>query len=537
MNSTCIVRSGFFEGQLCDSIDFGFGMCLDRPTSLEFKYTGGGCDNSRNQQEMAGFASFSCTDPSAPDIPPSGEADSVYIIVTDTIKRGNVYHRNWVRVGGNFVVEGDLPDYIRILVFRSEDTGDPANLLQEISLAVSCTGEPLALKDQFGSTVMTSFVNGEQGEVSCIVPVYYTVDISVPSGVGSRVGLDTLNLLSNNAGFQDFSDLIRGVFIEPGNSLALELPGGELDLAFRRRYTSLVQTTGVQNGSGDRCEGSDFDSFIAGSELGPLTPTAAPTQSPTITAMPTANNLQTACSVEAEITCECLSDDDVVVGSCDDIADPSTLSCTNGLAATGLSFKYNGFDGTITDPDTVIVVVASPASGLETANTVTLGNTFSVQGNFGGNIVVSTYLPDSTGSPSELLDETTVNTACAAGSSELTLTSRYGPLELIAFENALGVFSSIIPVRLTYKITNTGPSVMVAESAVLTSDFQPGNVEVLPEETLIDGDTSRIVFSETGNIETFTKFQQNNILEFSMSVTGRGQRSNLECSAEAQYSF
>jgi hypothetical protein len=532
VNSTCTVSSGFFQGQTCENITADFDACTTRPSSIEMKYTGGDCTNSRNRQAEG----FFCTDTTSGP-PPTTDNTSSYILVTDTVKRGNVYFRDFVSVGSNYVIvppaSGDVPDFLRIVVYSSNVTGNPTNLLQEVQFASSCsTGERLWLKDQFGASLIVGYENEDQGVVSSSAPVAIQVAIGLPESFVGSIDLTMLDVLSNFDGFQDYSNLVNGTSLQGGESISLDLPGSVLDLAVRRRYTTLTQAAGTKNLSGFICDGSDFKSFVAGNPPPPMASTPSPSISPMITPGPTENNLQLACSVQAEVTCECLSGDEVVVGDCLSIPDPRTVSCTNALAATGLSFKYAGFDQG-NSPDTVVVSIVSPSSGFEFSMQVSLGMTFQVTGNFGGSINIS-----ASSVSGELLDMTSVNTDCSADNSMLTLTSKIGPLELIGFENASGSFSSIFQIRLSYRIENTGNFEMVADSAMVNSDFAPSTFEALQGEEDIAAQSKLLVFTETSSIDTATKFSQNTVLSFGMSVSGRAKRStNLACADDAMYTF
>ena len=538
VNTTCTVSSGLFEGQDCDGIQFTGGTCTARPSSLQLRYAGGSCLNSLTSQRDG----FSCIDTDSGP-PPDQMGNTSYIIVTDTVKQGTVYFRDTISVGETYTIEPllneEMPDFLRVLVYTSSDTGDPANLLQAVQFASSCD-KPLRLKDRLGASQVVGYENEDQGSITCLAPVSIQLDIGLPESFpGGSASMTQLIFFSNFDGFQDLSDLVTGITLEAGESFPLVIEDKVLDLSVRSRYTALTLPTSTVDQSGLGCEGRDFQSFIAGHPGRPLAPTAAPTVMPSVSPAPTADNLQTACSIESEIVCECLSGDGVVVGDCDNIVDPSTVTCTNDLPATGLSFKYVGFDedDTSTSPNEVIVEIESLTSGFFASTSAVLGITFQVQGNLGNGVQISTFSISADGEPEDLLDQTLLNTECSMGDSVLTLTSRFGALELVGFENASGSFSSIVPIRLTYSIANTGDFAMVAESALIDSEFLPDTLDALPSETPVDGNDILFVFSETSNIDTEAKFSQNTVLEFSMTSAGRAERSGLSCEDQTLYFF
>jgi hypothetical protein len=128
-------------------------------------------------------------------------------------------------------------------------------------------------------------------------------------------------------------------------------------------------------------------------------------------------------------------------------------------------------------------------------------------------------------------------TVCSVDNPVLTLTTRFGAIELTGFENALGTFSSIVPILLTYTIENTGDFSMVVESAVVDSDFAPDPVQVLNSELPLEGGERIIVYLEPATIDTASKFSDGITFEFAMDVIGRAQRSTGQCFAASQYSF
>lgn len=478
---------------------------------------------------------FSCVDGS------TAAAEEAYVVATGN-KDGTVLFRGWVREGQYMSLntgqdEERLPDVTRVKLFGSNETGDPANLIQEIQFPTSCE-TPFRLKDQLGAFLLSDFSSPEQGEVSCFVPVSTSVNIGVLEATGvNGATITTLELLSNYAGLQDFSDLVAGVTLAVGESINVELPEVLLDLTVRRRYTGLIQTAATANPSGLACAGTSFNSFVAGSPLPALPETVPPSASPSSSS--TIDNSNSECTVSASISCECISDEGIPIGSCDQIPDTRGKACSDDAPATRLVFLYRGLDGGLTNPNRVVIDVASVATGIEDSQIVTLGSTFRVEGNFGGSLQVSVSEFDPSGVGRQL-DLFTIDTTCSSSNPTLTLTSRLGSqgaLELVGFENALGYFSSLAVIRLLYSIENIGDGALVVESAVVESEFLPGALDIMEEQITIPRGEERVVFSETSQINTGRKFSDNLQFEFTLNTQATALRSGLGCSAETENLF
>ena len=424
-----------------------------------------------------------------------------------------------------------LPDVARVKLFGSNETGDPTNLVQEIQFPTSCE-MPLRLKDQLGALKLTDFSSPEQGEVSCFVPISTTVNIGVlkESG-GADASFTLLELLSNYAGLQNFSDLVAGVTLAPGESIDVELPAALIDLTERRRYTGLIQIAAVSNPSGLVCTGTSFNSFVAGTPVPPLTEESTPSASPSSSS--SVDNLNTECIVSAIILCECLSDEGTSIGPCDQIPDPRGKTCSDDAPATSLVFLYRGFDGGSVNPQQVLIEVTS-STGVSASQLVTLGGTFRVEGSFGGSLQVSVS------DAGTELDSFTIDTTCSSSSPTLSLTGQLGSLgglELVGFENAVGDFSSLTSIRLLYSIENIGDGELVAESAIVESEFLPESLQVLEGPATVVRGEELLVYSETSQVNTGAKFADNVQFSFTMNVQANSSRSGLGCISDAEYIF
>ncbi|GAX17174.1 hypothetical protein FisN_10Lh021 [Fistulifera solaris] len=533
VNTTCSVQTGPYAGQQCDNVELTTITCTAPPTNLTFQYTAQACNDSSTN--LDGY--FSCVDGTM------GTTEEAYVVASSG-KEGAVLFRGWVQNGQYLSINtGDdgerLPDVVLVKLFGSNETSNPANLAQEFQFPASCNIN-LRLKDQLGALQLKEFSSPEQGDVSCLVPITTTVNIGVAeeSG-GTDTSLTSLELLSNNAGLKDFSDLVAGIALSPGESVDVELPSELLDLSERRTYTDSIQITAVSNPSGIACEGTAVNSFVAGAQVSPFPDDTIPSASPS--SLSSIDGTYSECTISATIVRECLSDGGISIGPCDQIPDPRGKACADDAPATGLVFLYRGFDNVSVNPREVRIQVTSN-SNLTESNIVTLGGTFRVDGTFGGSLQVSVSNIDDNGNVGTELDSFTLDTTCSSSNPSLSLTSPLGllgALELVAFENELGDFSSLTSIRLLYSIENIGDGELVAESAIVESEFLPDSLQVLEEQVVITRGEELLVFSETSQVNIGTKFSDNVRFMFalnaeanaSMSVSGRG------CRAETAYSF
>jgi hypothetical protein len=216
-----------------------------------------------------------------------------------------------------------------------------------------------------------------------------------------------------------------------------------------------------------------------------------------------------------------LNEDSRVIGACEDVPDPRTVSCTNDLPATGVQLRYTG-----TEP--VTVIVEGGRSGVVFDETVNPDEIFRADGDFRGEAEVSI----------EGGESYTLNLVCAAGDTSLTLGNTYGPFELIGFVNSLGLVTTIHDLRLRYTVANTGGITMVAEEATITSSFQDAPIDAIPSEQTVERGAEVVVFEEVKeDFDFLEKFSAGTVNTFSMTASGRGSQSDLPCSADTTYSF
>lgn len=472
--------------------------------------------------------------------------NEVFIVATGT-DNANILFSGWVQQGDYLSLHMGidnimrLPDVARVKVFGSNETDDPANLVQEVEFPTTCDAlQPLRLKDQLGALLLVEFSSAEQGVVSCFVPVLIAVNIEVleESGV-IDASLTTLELLSNYAGLENFSNLVAGVTLAPGESINVELAEVYVDLTVRRRYTGLIETAAIANPSGLVCEGTSLISFVAGSPIPLLPESFPPLNSPSSTSQPTLDNSNSGCAISANILCESISEEGDTVGPCDQISDPRGKACAGDAPASRLAFLYRGLNGGIINPNRVFIEVASD-SGITTSEIVALGSTFEVVGDFGGSLQVSISDVEPGGAGAQL-DLFTLDTTCSSSNNAtLTLTSLFGSqeeLELVEFENALGRYSSLAVIRVLYSIQNVGDRVSIAKSAVVESEFLPGALETIQEQITIPRGEEVIVHSETSQINIGTKFADSMQFEFTFNAQATSLTSGLSCTAETTTIF
>ncbi len=531
INVTCSVPTGPYAGQQCDALELTTFTCTAPSTNMTFKYTAQACNESSTN--LDGY--FSCVDGTAVT------TEEAYVVASSG-KEGAILFRGWVQNGQYLSINvGDdgerLPNVVLVKLFGSNETSNPANLAQELQFPASCNIN-LRLKEQLGALQLTSFSSPEQGDVSYLVPTTTTVNVGVTAeSGGTDASLTSLDLLSNYAGLKDYSDLVAGITLSPGESVDVELPSEMLDLSERRTYTDSIQITAVSNPSGIACEGTAVNSFVAGTQVPSFPDDTIPSASPS--SLNSVDDSDSECTMSASIVCECISDEGTSIGPCDQIPDPRGKACADDAPATGLVFLYRGFDNVSVNPQQVRIQVTSN-SNLTDSEIVTLGGTFRVEGNFGGLLQVSVSNADDNGNVGTELDSFTLDTTCSSSNPTLSLTSSLGllgALELVAFENELGDFSSLTTVRLLYSIENIGDGELIAESAIVESEFLPDSLQVLEEQVRITRGEELLVFSETSQINVGTKFSDNVEFVFALNVKANATTSGLDCTAQTEYAF
>lgn len=494
-------------GMACDTPDLGIQPCLERPTGATMLFNGGGCDQSDNRQLLK----FSCTDMNGG--PPVGEGDQAYIVVTDVKGNGIIYFEGLVAVGEEYVLDDDGEQFEadqRILI----STPDQSTVLQDVQYHSSCSSN-LELKNRFGASQLVQFFNELQGQVTCFETFDIFLDVTIPFTIqGESVTLQTMTAMTNFAGFLDLTEQVAGQVVEPGGSVPVVLQG-TLDLTVRQTYSAFTTITGIESPSGNFCEGMDFSSFVAGDPLPENIPTQLPTKTPTISPAPTTDPGATACSIEASITCQ-RAKNGRFVGSCEDIPDPTGVTCSNGFFPSALTFRYSGTE----------TITVSVEARRETSTFVVNPNElFTAVGEFRDEAVLEI----------EGGETYSIDTTCDG--DELTLGAELGPFEVVGFDNGDGSFTSVYPVKLSYYIQNS-PYAAILDSALITSDFQPTPFDAVSAGGIeIDRGQTLLVFEESTTVDALEKFGQGVTFNFAMTAEARGAVSDLPCTSEATLSF
>lgn len=141
-------------------------MCLSRPTSMTFVYTGGNCNQSYHAQENNHFF---CLDHSPEGAPAElGALSYIKVYYTTPNGRSRVYHSDWVRVGETFTLFDngeELDDSLIMTIHQGE--GKEKKKVQEIIFHATCDGN-MFLCDRLGAVQICGIINDDQGEIlSC----------------------------------------------------------------------------------------------------------------------------------------------------------------------------------------------------------------------------------------------------------------------------------------------------------------------------------------------------------------------------------
>lgn len=325
LESECIAEDG---SESCDTIKLNT-ECEDLPFIETFKYNGGSCAQSFNLQPPS---VFNCTDFGTG--PPSESGAQSFIVVSDA-ESGAVYFKELVTIGGDFSIEdagNDLAPLLSVAVYRSADATD---LLQTIIIQASCDRD-FFLKDRFGSIQLISFVNQEQGEVSCFLSVLLSFDAE---NVGELNNATLQSLVSQgNIGSFDLTDTVNGVVLVPGASQTFT-QRVQLDMTTRQAYTAINTLAAISSPQGFGCADMDNLMFEAGNALPPGVPTLTPSSSPSTTVAPTSPPENAECVLLPETTCLVTQGPNV---ACDSLKSPTSLICDGNVNPTELAFRYNG---------------------------------------------------------------------------------------------------------------------------------------------------------------------------------------------------
>ena len=154
--------------QSCEIPTLGNTECEQRPSAIQFRYTGADCTASSNNQSSDKFECHDFGSTNGPvDILVFKDSD-IYANVSGATL-GTIIDATAANAGQN--------DFGSETLIEIRDTA--GNLLQSIRLHTSCS-QPLALGDRFGGMDLISFTNDEQGTVQNGAEVIYRYAIANP---------------------------------------------------------------------------------------------------------------------------------------------------------------------------------------------------------------------------------------------------------------------------------------------------------------------------------------------------------------------
>ena len=265
----------------CDSINIAPTECLEFVTRMTFRYSGGDCANSNNIQDPQ---IFQCEDyfGGPPDVDELGAEN--LIIVADIKGLGISYFTGVVPVGGLFDITnpqgGDNVIGANVNITIYEGVRARQNIRQTMIIHTSCS-QVTFLKDIYGALELLAFENPSQGNVSCLVPVQFDLNIENTATSFNAI-LDTLTSITNFPApndFLNFTSQVAGQELSPGQIVPLLSEPIEIDLSVRMRYTVFTTIQG-SSPEGFSCRASDFTNFTAGR------PDTRPTSAPLPTSAP-----------------------------------------------------------------------------------------------------------------------------------------------------------------------------------------------------------------------------------------------------------
>jgi len=509
-------------------------QCAGRPTEMGFLFNSGFCNESFNVQNNDGRNLFLCEDL---QIGPTQEGEQAYIVIADT-DFSTFYFEGWVGYREVFYASDGgnrFPANQIIRIYSDSDITNPANLIQDIQYHSSCSSN-LFLKDRFGGVQLVEWVNDVQGTVSCFANQSFELDITIPIDIEGGPATVTGLVVASNVDpfFFNLTDQVAGTVVDAGGSFNVEV-GIPIDLTTRMTYNLLITVDAVTR-LGRLCRATELTSFTAGYPLPPIFPTLSPTASPTGTDSPTTDPNSTACSVDADISCNTFSG-----RSCVGITVPTSRVCLTENAPISLDFVYNGLiNGQPIAGDQVFLEVAaedrreeitafrgivSVGDGIRIANGLSEGYFY---------VTVSTVV---NGGPGQEITNFEMETECFGS---LTLGDQFGPLELISFETreqGLQVGTELVTV--SYAVENVGLVSANLQSVLKTSSFTNPNgpTEQLSSSMPLLLQSGGAFQPPSDRVQIDLSAAQGAQFQFVLEASGVGAASGLGCQDLARYSF
>ena len=527
---TCEPPEGV-DAESCETIPPYLLICEDRPFSMTFRYNGGDCSGSFNVQPDT---LFQCEDFQGG--PPTERGTLSYIEAFE-LGGGEMYFSGFVEVESTFIglAEDQVAANMNITIYDPRGETDPsvivnpANILQTVIYHSSCS-QNLYLKDRFGSIQLVEFINEEQGVVTCFLTAEIGFTFTAPIEIEGEAILSALTVITNTEGgpngngIYNLTDEVYGVIISPDDdppfSISATIP---IDLTVRRPYTALatiIGETGTVIGEGNPCVGVDFFEFTAGNPLPPIFPTLAPSASPTISPFPTPDPEESACDVDADISCALVRG-----GSCSNLQSPAGLTCL-GDKATELRFIYqpnfceasnttqdrfrcNDDNEEIPRPNDVYMEVEGTGKDgvVIFQGTVSAGQilAFAIPAEDNDEIDVNIF----TSQGGDELQDLRISTRCRER-DQLTVLDVFGSLQLVGFTNPdLGANNVREQIRISYTASNSGRLNMDLRRAFKQSVF--GGFETLLDVDNRPGDFPIVLTPREEQV--WTELLELNLLE------------------------
>ena len=511
----CVVTSGDSAGLPCEMLGIGVTACREKPTMLTLRYIRGSCEESDNRQ----FLKFACS--GFPDSP----GDSSFVTVTGIRGEGSIY-QGWVAVGNDFSFV--IPENERDLIIDARFQGISNDPFQEVYFSIACSNN-LELFNRFGAFQVVGFSNVLQGSANASVEVQS--EIFMANKGNKTLNLTTLTAETDFLGLFDLTNQVVGQALPPGQSLNISTGLQEIDAAIRKRYTTLtlLGVTAIDATSSQLRRGDEAVSFFAGNSVWNRS-TPVLSLFPAVSPAPTPDPETSGCTVEADIQCLALDHrNGIPYQECSDLADPRSFACTNNLTATGLGFRYIGGDGF---PNTIWVELSGGRTGVVYEDIVELNDVFYGDGDFRGEAEILLYnIQD--GGPGTELETILIDVKCLdQGDENLKLNDYFGPLELVAFRNALGYRSSLATIQVRYYATNSGLNGLNIEEA-----FIDGTFNAVLDDPSIPPKTGVLLHKEEVELDLGSKFTTRTVNKFTISVTARGAISGLLCADQDELSI
>lgn len=551
IETQCTPPEGF---ESCTEIMMENSVCTGRPIQMEFIYNGGDCENSFNSQSNP---QFQCEDFKGG--PPTDDGNESFIVVSDAKGLGTVYFAGWVQVGNTFELSDGGNEFVddqNITIYDSNVTG-PDKIIQTIVYHSSCGADSslnqgISLKDKFGAVQLVGFTNEAQGELSCFTSSDFDIQVSVPSNVENQPVTITSMVTQysitpdGEEGNFNFTSDLGGLEISSASAPVTVDLSIDLDLTSRKVYNVFTQISGITS-TGQVCQGSDLYQFAAGQPPPPLFPTAGPTFAPTVSPPPTPDPEQTPCDLVAVLTCDVMHDRSM---SCEDLKNPSEVTCVGNLSPSSLSFQYTG-DRCPVNPQNYqcsdtglnmgaaresVFIEISDGDRLIFSSIIRLNQFFSSDGEYGEGttIVLYTVENDQRGDELQRLE---ILTDCDSG-SDLTLLNRYGALELTGFTNAVQGEQSIqAQINLIYAVKNGGSQSATVNSALIIDAFDGGPIELIDSPFTLQPQEEQILSENNQILNLRLKEQLDRVDTFFLSVRGSSIFNELVCSDTEQLSF